>query len=87
MLTPTFRKRSPTIFSADILAEGVSGLVPKPFGIAREKQKASDYPCSSLYIWVLLLILQSGIHSMKNQYSIPNHKVEIPFHFIPYINV
>lgn len=27
------------MFSADILAEGVSGLVPKPFGIAREKQK------------------------------------------------
>lgn len=48
MLTPTFRKRSPTMFSADILAEGVSGLVPKPFGIAAERQKASDHSCSRL---------------------------------------
>lgn len=33
-LTPTFRNRSPTMLSADILAEGVRGLVPNPFGIA-----------------------------------------------------
>lgn len=36
-LTPTFRKRSPTMLSADILAEGVRGLVPNPFGIAANK--------------------------------------------------
>lgn len=54
MLTPTFRKRSPTMFSADILAEGVSGLVPKPFGIATEREKQSNDISSPLYIWVIL---------------------------------
>jgi hypothetical protein len=57
------------MFSADILAEGVSGLVPKPFGIAKEKEKTSDDISSSLYIWVLLLILQRRVHSMQNQLS------------------
>ena len=47
MLTPTFRKRSPTMFSADILAEGVSGLVPKPFGIATEKEQSDDISSAS----------------------------------------
>lgn len=49
MLTPTFRKRSPTMFSAEILADGVSGLVPKPFGIAREKEKESEDADRTLY--------------------------------------
>lgn len=55
------------MFSADILAEGVSGLVPKPFGIAREKEERSGYTCFSLYILlpVLLLTLQSRIRAMK----------------------
>ena len=65
MLTPTFRKRSPTMFSADILAEGVSGLVPKPFGIARERSEASDYSGNFLYIWVCFS-LQSSIHNEKS---------------------
>lgn len=36
------------MLSADILAEGVSGLAPKPFGIAREKEKVSDDTCRCL---------------------------------------
>lgn len=32
------------MFSADILAEGVSGLVPKPFGIAFGEGKLFSVP-------------------------------------------
>lgn len=59
MLTPTFRKRSPTMFSADILAEGVSGLVPKPFGIATEKESRVTTSAAPL---LFVLILQSRTH-------------------------
>lgn len=33
LLTPTLRKRSPTMLSADIRADGVSGVVPLLAGI------------------------------------------------------
>lgn len=37
ILTPTFLNRSPTILSADILADGVRGVVPNPLGIPKKK--------------------------------------------------
>lgn len=59
-LTPTFRKRSPTMLSADILAEGVRGLVPNPFGIAANK-----------HVWLCellcaLLLLHSSIFKITS---------------------
>lgn len=46
------------MFSADILAEGVSGLVPKPFGIATEKERVTTSAAPFLFV----LILQSRTH-------------------------
>lgn len=81
VLTPTFRKRSPTMFSADILAEGVSGLVPNPFGMAAEKGERSGYtggPPTLRGRRVLSLTLRSRIRSTRNQYRIPNLGAEVP---------
>jgi hypothetical protein len=50
------------MFSADILAEGVSGLVPKPFGIATERETQRNNISSSLYIWTILMMSQSKTH-------------------------
>lgn len=47
------------MFSADILAEGVSGLVPKPFGIATEKESRVTTSAAS---FLFVLILQSRTH-------------------------
>lgn len=44
MLTPTFRKRSPTILRADIRAEGVRGVVPLLLGGMPETWKEHKQP-------------------------------------------
>ena len=44
MLTPTFRKRSPTILRADIRAEGVRGVVPLLLGGMPETGKEHKPP-------------------------------------------
>lgn len=43
MLTPTFRKRSPTILRADIRADGVRGVVPLLLGGMPETGKEHNH--------------------------------------------
>jgi len=43
ILTPTLRKRSPTMLSADIRAEGVSGVPPLTVGTPANKHRSTNH--------------------------------------------
>lgn len=57
------------MLSADILAEGVSGLAPKPFGIATEKEKVSDDTCRCLSPLLPGVTEQHMLNDKSIQYS------------------